>query len=223
MIDTESTRLEEKDARRIAQQVVFLMAVFSTLLAVLYLFGLAGKLIVDGTVHSTSSQSVQAISAVVAILLDITLLIMFIALRRQVSGSNVIFAELACVFMTLLCATSTINWFAQLAILPRLVSLGDTAIALVDVHNSSSIMYAVEHLGWGLFYGLSTIFMAIAINGGKVENWIRWLFIAGGVLSLLHIIGIITLNFTISDLGYIAWSVLLPITTTLLAIRYRSS
>jgi hypothetical protein len=223
MINTQAVGLAEKDARKVAQQLVFSMAVFSTLLAILYLFGLAGKLIVDATVHSTSSQSVQTISAVIAILLDISLLILFVALRRQISGSNMVYADLACVFMTLVCATSTINRFAQLAILPKMVQPDDPVAAMIDVHNTGSLMYAVEHLGWGLFYGLATIFLAIAMESGTLENWIRWLFVAGGMLSIVHVVGIVTTNMAISDLGYVAWGLLLPMTTTLIAIRYRKS
>jgi hypothetical protein len=214
---------EAKDARKVVQQIVFLTAVFSTLLEVLYFIGLAGKLIIDGTVHSTSSQSVQIISAVVGILLNITLLIMFVALRRQMSGRDVLFADLACVFMMLVCLTSSVNWFVQLAIVPRLVQAGDPIVTLIDVHNNSSLMYAVEHLGWGVFYGLATIFIAIAMSGGKLESWIGWLFVAGGILSLLHVFGIITTNLAMSDLGYVAWGILLPITTTLIAIRSQRS
>jgi hypothetical protein len=223
MRNNDAAWLRDQDARDGAQPIVFIMAVLSTLLAVLYLFGLAGKLIIDGTVHSTSSPSVQIISAVVGMLLDIVLLIMFIALRWQISGRNVVFAELAWAFMALVCVTSTINWFVQLAIVPKLTQLGDPIVVLIDVHNTSSMMYAFEHLGWGLFYGLATIFLAIVMDGGKLEIWIRWLLVAGGVLSILHVAGIVTWNIAISDLGYIAWGVLLPITTILIAIRYRRS
>jgi len=82
-------------------------------------------------------------------------------------------------------------------------------------------MYAMEHLAWGVFYGLATIFMAMAIAGGRVETWIRWLFGIGGVLSILHVVGIIAGVHALIDLGYFAAGVLLPITTLLLAIRFR--
>jgi len=82
-------------------------------------------------------------------------------------------------------------------------------------------MYAIEHLAWGVFYGLATIFMAMAIGSGKVETWIRWLFFIGGALSLVHAFGMIVVSPALIDLGYFAAGVLLPITTTLLAIRFR--
>lgn len=220
--DTDLAQVQNNDTAGVAQKVVFFTAVFSTFLGVLYLIGLIGKLIVDGTVHSTSSQPVQTISAVTAILLDISLLILFVALRRQISGSKAVFADLAVVFMILVCATSSINWFVQLAVLPKLVQDGhSTLLALVDVHDTGSIMYAIEHLGWGIFYGMAIIFMALAMGDGRLESLMRWLFIAGGTLSVLHIFGVVTSNLVIGDLGYLAWGILLPLTTTILAVRYR--
>ncbi|HSB03176.1 MAG TPA: hypothetical protein VLE49_21170 [Anaerolineales bacterium] len=219
--DIAGNDVENRAAERVTQRTVFWAAVFSTCLGILYLIGLVGKLIVDGTVHSVSSQPVQIVSAITAILLDLNLLILFVALRRQISGKNMIFADLAVVFMTLVCATSSVSWFVQLAVLPKIVQAGDTTMAAwVDIHNNGSIMYAIEHLGWGIFYGLATIFLAMAMGAGKLDSWIRWLLVTGGILSILHVPGIITTHPAIGDLGYLAWGVLLPSTTTLLAIRF---
>jgi hypothetical protein len=221
-IEIEATQTENIAAKKSSGQIVFFTATCSTLLGILYLIGLAGKLIVDGTIHSSSSPTVQIASAIIAILWNLSLLIMFVALRRQFSGRNAVFAELAMIFMTLVCAISSINWFVQLTIVPKIVEAGEpTILALVDVHNDLSVTYAMEHLGWGVFYGITAIFAAIAMSGDKLERWIRWLFVAGGVLSLLHVIGIITTDLVLSDLGYMAWGMLLPVTTTLLALRYR--
>lgn len=91
----------------------------------------------------------------------------------------------------------------------------------MDVHNVSPIMYAIEQLAWGWFYGLATIFMAAAIAGGGLEAWIRWLFGVGGGLILMHVLGIVPGVHALIDLGYSAAGVLLPVTTPLLAVRYR--
>ena len=221
-LGAEVSQFEPAEARRMARQIVFLMAALSTVLGGLYLIGLVGKLIVDGTVHSSSSPAVQMVSAVVALLWDLALLVLFVALRWQTAPKYAVFTELAVVFMALVCVSSSINWFVQLAVLPGIVQRGDASlVALVDVHSPTSITYAVEHLGWGIFYGLATIFMAIALGGARLERWIAGLFIFGGALSLLHVIGIASANSAIGDLGYLAWGVLLPITTTLLAVRFR--
>lgn len=204
-----------------SRRVVVVMAAAATLLGMLYLLGLAGKLIVDGTLHSTSSQAVQNISAIVAILWNSSLLVLFAALRRQFAGSRAVFAELAFVFMSLVCAISSVNWFVQLLIVSKITRVGESVLlALLDVHNGISLMYAMEHLAWGVFYGFAAILAAMAITGGKLETWIRWLFAAGGALSLIHVVGITTGNSALGYLGYVAWGILLPVTTALLAIRF---
>jgi peptidoglycan/LPS O-acetylase OafA/YrhL len=112
----------------------------------------------------------------------------------------------------------------QLMLVPRLALSGESSLlALLDIHNINSLMYAMEHLAWSLFFGLATIFMGVAISGGRIETWIRWLFIAGGVMSILFIPGMMSMNQFLVDLGYYAAGVLLPITTILLVIRFRKS
>ena len=210
-------------AARLSRQVLVWAAGFSTLWGALYLAGLAARWLIDGSPQSPSSPGVDSLSAAVALLWNVSLLILFAALRRQVPRTRRFFAELALLFIVLVCATSSVNWFVQLAIMPKLAHAGESPLtALLDLHNNYSLTYAMEHLGWGLFYGLAALFAAAAMGGGRLETWIRWLFLAGGVLSLLHFVGVVAASLVLSDLGYVAWGVLLPLSTALLLARYRA-
>ncbi len=209
------------EAIRETRRVLYWMALAATILGALYLLGLLGRLIVNGSVHAVSGGGLQIVSAVVAIAWDVVLLVLFAALRREHAAGHPLLADLALIFMLLVCATSTINWFVQLAVLPRLGSGEANAMALLDVHNELSITYAMEHLGWGLFFGLSVLFAAAVLRGGAAQAWIRWLLVAAGVLSLLHFAGVIIASQFLGDLGYIAWGALLPAATGLLAAIYR--
>ncbi len=209
-------------AIRETRRVLYWMALVSTILGGLYLLGLLGRIIVNGSVHAVSGGGVQIVSAIVAIAWDVVLLVLFAALRREYAGRRPLLGELALVFMVLVCATSSINWFIQLAVLPRLGSDAN-ALALLDVHSDLSISYAVEHLGWGLFFGLSVLFAAAVVRGGAILGWVRWLLVAAGVLSLLHFIGVIIASQFLGDLGYVAWGVLLPAATGLLAAAFRKA
>ncbi len=218
--EIEDLKLENMNGKLVARKIVYITAILSSVFGGLYLLGLVGKIIVDGSVHSISSPGVQTLSASIAILLDLSLLILFIALRRLIMGKKAVFADLAVVFMALVCVTSSINWFVQLAIIPSILAAGNsTFIALLEVHDQSSLMYTMEHLGWGIFYGLATIFMGIAFSDSRIENWLRWLLVAGGALSIIHVFGILISIQVITDLGYIAWGIFLPASTILLAIR----
>ncbi len=216
----EQAQLEKQQGRETARQVLYWTALASTILGALYLLGLAGKLMVDGSVHSVSSSGVQTISAVVGLLWDAGLVILFTALRRQGARSRRIYADLALMFILLACATSSVNWFVQLAIMPKLGASGnDVMKALLDGHNEQSITYAMEHLGWGLFYGLAAIFASAGMHGGKLEAWISGLLLASGVLSLVHFVGVAAGSALLGDLGYVAWAILLPAATALLVTR----
>ncbi len=206
------------DVTRETRRVLYWMALASTILGGLYLLGLLGRILVNGSVHAVSGGGIQVVSAVVAIAWDVVLLVLFAALRREYAAEHPLLGDLALLFMLLVCATSTINWFVQLAVLPRLGSDAG-ALALLDVHNELSLSYAVEHLGWGLFFGLAVLFAAAVLRRG----WVRWLFVAAGVLSLLHFVGVIVASQFLGDLGYIAWAVLLPIATGLLASSFRKA
>jgi hypothetical protein len=164
------------------------------------------------------------VAAAIGLLWVVTLVILFVALRRLLPGSKEVYANLGLAFMVLLAACSSVNWYVQLMLVPRLASSGESSLlALLDIHNINSLMYAMEHLSWSLFFGLATIFMAVAFDGKGIEVWIRWLFIAGGVMSILYIPGMMYMNQFLIDLGYYAAGVLLPITTILLVIRFRKN
>jgi hypothetical protein len=216
-----TTQMEVSNPNRFSRELGFAMAILSSFFGLLYLTGLARNLIANGTFHS-SSEPLQFFSAIIALLWDQTLLILFICLRRHVPEIRRIFAELGLVFMALVSVTSSISWFSRLLIVPQIARAGDTALlTLVDPYNPASLTYAMEFLGWCLFYGLSVLFAAFAFTGTRLDGSIRWLLIVGGILSLLHFVGLVISQPVLSILGYVAWGTLLPAASILLAIRFR--
>lgn len=216
-----TAKLETLDQNKYSRNLGFVMAILSTFFGLLYITGLVRNLTASGSFHS-SSEPLQFFSAIIALLWDQTLVILFVALRRHVPENRRIFEELGLVFMALVSVTSSISWFSRLAIVPIIARTGDASIlALVDPYNPGSITFAMEFLGWCLFYGLSTLFAAFAFAGTRLDGWIRWLLAVGGILSLLHFIGLVFSQPALSVLGYPAWGILLPITSILLAIRFR--
>ena len=55
--------------------------------------------------------------------------------------------------------------------------------------NPYGAMSALNMLGWTLFFGLSSLFVAPVFSGGKLANLVRWLFVINGVMCLLGGIG----------------------------------
>ena len=206
---------------RLARSLGFGAAVTCSLCGFLYLLALAGNYAVTGSV-SVSSGRPQALAVIISLVWNQALVVLFAALRQEVPDQKRILADLAVIFTALMSALSSINWFAQLAVVPKIDPAGNAAIlALLDAHGGGSILYAMEHLGWGLFFGIAALCGAFAMQGGRLEAWIRWLLAAAGLLSLIHLGGIAGSDPALSLLGYPAWGVLLPAATVLLALRLR--
>ena len=55
--------------------------------------------------------------------------------------------------------------------------------------NPYGMLSALNMLGWTLFFGLSSLFVAPAFSGSRLTNFIRWLFVINGVMCLLGGIG----------------------------------
>ncbi len=57
--------------------------------------------------------------------------------------------------------------------------------------NPSSIILAILMLGWTLFFGLSSLFIAPIFSGGRLENTIKIAFLANGIFCLLGGVGFV--------------------------------
>ena len=90
-----------------------------------------------------------------------------------------------------------------------------------DMTDPNSIMWVIEVLGYG-FMGLSTLSAAWVFRTGTLENLVRWLFVLNGILGLGGMIGY-ALHWSMSLLlgGLIAWDIVMPLSTILLAILFR--
>jgi len=55
--------------------------------------------------------------------------------------------------------------------------------------NPYGALSALNMLGWTLFFGLSSLFVAPVFSGSRLANIIRWLFVINGVMCLLGGIG----------------------------------
>jgi hypothetical protein len=197
-------------------------SIISVLLGLIYLAAILTSFIKAG-LSFPPSEPVQFVGAVVSILSGIVLVILMAAIQWHIRADRQLIVEIALIFAALLCVTTGINRYVQLAVIPLYNSSENPdVLALIHPYGSKSIMFAIESLGWGVFYGLAVLFAGLAIVGTGMEAWIGWLFILGGGLSLLYAVGVVIRQPILSLLGFPAWGVLLPATSILLALRFWS-
>jgi hypothetical protein len=82
------------------------------------------------------------------------------------------------------------HYFVQISAVRLSLLNGDlTGLEQVVQANPYSAMSAVNMLGWTVFLGLSSLFVAPAFSGGRLATVIRYAFLANGVFCLLGGIG----------------------------------
>lgn len=208
----------ENKKNRLVSRLGFWTAVLSTLVNILYLGVLIYNFATFGLTFPPPEPT-PTLAAIASILGAQLLIILMVVLRWDVDEYHRIFADLAVMFMVLLSAMTSINRFVYLAIFPRIAESGDAAaIALIHSYSPTSIMWGIENLGWGLFFGLGALFAAFVFS--RQEKGLRWMFAISGILSVLHAIGFVISHPILTLFGFPAWGIFLPIATTLAAIRF---
>jgi hypothetical protein len=93
----------------------------------LYLVGVGVNLSTSGSVY-LSGRDVRTVSAAVALLWNLALIVLFVTLRREAEPSRTVLAELALAFAVLVCGVSSVSWFIGLSA-QRPVQQVDPAVA----------------------------------------------------------------------------------------------
>jgi len=86
-----------------------------------------------------------------------------------------------------------------------------------------SVAYAVDILGWDVFFALSMLFAAPAFAGNRLAMWIRFLMIASGVFSLAGLSGVLTGDMQLRNIGIVGYvPVFLAVEILLGVLFYRT-
>jgi uncharacterized membrane protein len=209
------------DSIALSRKIGFITAALSAAFGVLYLIGVGVNLGTSGSVYPSGSD-VKAVSAGIALVWNLALVAMFTALRREAKPGRAIISEVALVFAILVCGASCASWFAGMTVYPRVSgSLDPGLAALFDPYNPVSFAYSLEHLAWGLFFGIAVILAALALESAASSPWLRGSLILTGLLSLAHFVGVISSSPLLTALGYVSWGVTLPVSSALLAAMFR--
>jgi len=110
-------------------------------------------------------------------------------------------------------------YYVQLGLtIPHMIR-GQTEDIGLFILEQGSLMITVDILGYG-FQCLATLFVAFAFTGGRLQRWIRYLFIVNGMLVFP-----ILLQVYWPELVYIAglWTVTFIVPVILLAVLFRNS
>jgi hypothetical protein len=146
------------------------------------------------------------------------------AYQLAVSPSQQVPGLLAIIFVTIYAVLIGFNYSLQIAWVPILAEQQHETLKFVTMSNPQSVAWILEMFGYG-FLGLSTWCISMVFWGSKRMNWIRYLLIANGLLSVAGAMfttgGMSWFFETIGIISYVSWNILIVVTMGLIYYEFR--
>ncbi len=135
-----------------------------------------------------------------------------------------IFARIALGFAIIFATLTGMHYFLQISVVRLNMGTGQLqGLEQFIQGNPTSALSGINMLGWTLFFGLASIFLAPIFTDGRLENVIRFALLANGIFVLLGMVGFIfqitIIVFVLMNLGMGA--AVLSFTTALALLFHR--
>jgi len=124
------------------------------------------------------------------------------------------------VFMGLLAGVTCIVHFVMLTLSRQPEFAGQSWLPLVMSFNWPSVVYALDILGWDVFFALSMLFAAPVFWGSRLAACIRVLMIASGVLALAGLSGVVVGDMQVRNIGIVGYVGVFLVVAALLAVLF---
>lgn len=121
-----------------------------------------------------------------AIVMMLVYLIFMVSIQSYASPEKKIFGQIGLAFAVITTMLLVADYFIQFSVVPVSLMNGETeGLPLIIQYNSHGPFIVVEELGY-ILMSLSFVFAAFVFEPkSRLEAWVRWIFIAGFVLSML--------------------------------------
>jgi hypothetical protein len=129
----------------------------------------------------------------------------------------------ALVFMSLLAGLTCALHFSILVLSRQPAFTSRAWLTLVMSFKWPSVAYALDILGWDIFFPLSMLFAAPVFGGSHLTGWIRGLMIASGVLALAGLSGVVAGDMQLRNIGIIGYVGVFLVVAALLAVLFRAT
>jgi hypothetical protein len=128
------------------------------------------------------------------------------------------------VFMGLLAGVTCSLHFVILTLSRQPEFTGQSWLPLIISFNWPSVAYVLDILGWDVFFALSMLFAAPVFWGSRLAAWICVLMIAGGVLALAGLSGVVVGDMQLRNIGIVGYvGVFLVVAALLTVLFYRAT
>lgn len=129
----------------------------------------------------------------------------------------------AVVFMGLLAGVTCSVHFVILTMSRQAAFAGQPWLPLFLSFEWPSVVYALDILGWDVFFPVAMLFAAPVFGGSRLADGIRWLMIVSGVLALAGLSGVVTGDMQLRNIGIVGYLGVFLIVACLLVVLFRRS
>jgi len=126
----------------------------------------------------------------------------------------------AVVFMGLLAGLTSSLHFVILTVSRQPEFARQSWLPLVLEFKWPSIAYALDILGWDVFFALSMLFAAPVFHGSRLAGWIRWLMAAAGILALAGLSGVAFGDMQLRNIGIVGYVPVFLVVAALLGVLF---
>ena len=126
----------------------------------------------------------------------------------------------AVVFMGLLAGLTLSIHFVILTLSREPEFAGQQWLPLVLEFEWPSVVYALDVLGWDVFFSLSMLFAAPVFQGSRLAAWIRWLMVTSGVLALAGLSGVAFGDMQFRNIGIVGYVPVFLVVAVLLGVLF---
>src|SRR5918993_3403300 len=109
------------------------------------------------------------------------------------------------IFMSLLAGVTCSLHFMILTLSRQPEFAGQPWLPLVFSFEWPSVAYALDIVGWDVFFALSMLFAAPVFSGSRLASWIRVLMIASGGIALAGLIGVVAGDMQVRNIGIVGY------------------
>jgi hypothetical protein len=124
------------------------------------------------------------------------------------------------IFMGLLAGVTCSLHFCILTLSRQPEFTGQPWLPLVFSFNWPSVAYALDIVGWDVFFALSMLFAAPVFSGSRLAAWIRVLMIASGVLALAGLSGVVVGDMQVRNIGIVGYVGVFVVVAALLTVLF---
>jgi len=184
-------------------RIGFWAAVFTAILAAVFItMGMLGSSSWDtspGMVNYiwTTIKTIDYALFIPAFLLAPVFVVLMASIHYYASVDKKIYSLIGLAFALIYATIITTDYFVLWTVVLPSTIMGETAgLSLFSLYNPHGIFVSLESIAY-MMMSLALLFIAPVFQGSRIEQALRWIFIAGFVLAIGSLVGVLLMKYDI--------------------------